>query len=86
MKKNDVALLVFIIAITLMVSYFVGRAVIGEPKSQPVQVDRVVAIQPDYPTPDPRVFNDKAIDPTVNISIGGKNANNDPFTSSNQSQ
>lgn len=86
MKKNDLALLIFIIAITLLLSYFVAKAVIGEPKSKPVQVDKVVSIKSDYPTPDARVFNDKAIDPTVNISIGGQKANNDPFTSNNQSQ
>ena len=86
MKKNDLALLIFIIAITLLVAYFVGKAVIGEPKSKPVQVDKVVSIQSDYPAPDSRVFNGKAIDPTVNIAIGGQSANNDPFTSNNQSQ
>lgn len=86
MKKNDFALLFFIIAVTLLVSYFVAKAVIGEPQSKPVQVDKAVSVQSDYPTPDARVFNDKAVDPTVNISIGGQKANNDPFTSNNQNQ
>ena len=86
MKKNDLALLIFIIACTLMISYFIGKAVIGEPKSKPVQVDTAVAISDSYPDPDSRIFNDKAIDPTVNISIGGKTSNTDPFSNNNQSQ
>ena len=78
MKKNDIASLVLIAAISGVIAYFAANAVVGQPKNNPVQVEKVTPIQPNFPTPDSRVFNDKAIDPTV--EIGGNNPQtNAPF-------
>lgn len=79
MKQNDIAALVLIVAVAGVISYFVANAVIGQPKNNPVQVEQVTAIAPNFPTPDPRVFNDKAIDPTVKINGSGE-ASQQPFT------
>ena len=32
MKKNDIALVVLIVSISLVVTYFVAKAIIGDPK------------------------------------------------------
>jgi hypothetical protein len=78
MKKNDVAALVIIVAIAGVMSYFIANAVIGKPKNNPVQVESVTPIAPNFPAPDPRVFNDKAVDPTVEINGDGQSSNQ-PF-------
>ena len=78
MKKNDIASLIIIAAVAGVIAYFVANAVVGQPKNNPVQVEKVTPIQSSFPTPDSRVFNDKSIDPTV--EIGGNNPQtNDPF-------
>lgn len=78
MKKNDIAAVIVIVAIAGVFSYFIANAVIGTPQNDPVQVEKVSPIGPSFPTPDTRVFNDKAIDPTVEISGDGQ-ASNQPF-------
>lgn len=78
MKQNDIAAVVLIVAVAGVISYFVANAVIGQPKNNPVQVEQVTAIGPTFTTPDPRVFNDQAIDPTVKINGSGQSA--EPFT------
>ena len=78
MKQNDIAALVLLVAIVGVVSYFVANAVVGQPKNNPVQVEQVTAVGPTFPKPDPRVFNDQAIDPTVKID--GSGPSTEPFT------
>lgn len=79
MKQNDIAAIVLIVAVTGVISYFVANAVIGQPKNNPVQVEQITTIEPNFPTPDTRVFNDQAIDPTVTINGNGQ-ATDQPFT------
>ena len=78
MKKNDLAAVLVIVAIAGVVSYFLANAVIGKPKTNPVQVEQVTKIAPSFPTPDPRIFNDNAIDPTVEVNKDGQSVS-DPF-------
>lgn len=79
MKQNDIAAIVLIVAIAGIISYFVASALIGQPSNNPVQVEQVTKIAPTFPTPDSRVFNDQAIDPTVKINGNGQ-ATEQPFT------
>lgn len=78
MKKNDIAAVLLIVALAGVASYFIANAVIGKPQNDPVQVEKVTPIGATFPTPDARVFNDKAIDPTVEISGDGQ-VSNQPF-------
>lgn len=79
MKQNDIAAIVLIVAVAGIISYFVANAVIGQPKNNPIQVEQITQIAPNFSTPDERVFNDKAIDPTVTINGTGQ-ATDQPFT------
>ena len=79
MKKNDIASLVLIAAISGVISYFVANAVIGSPKNNPVEVEKMAPIQASFPKPDARVFNSEAIDPTVEIN-GQNPQSNTPFS------
>ncbi|HEX4662002.1 MAG TPA: hypothetical protein VH144_00120 [Candidatus Saccharimonadales bacterium] len=78
MKKNDMALIILIVSISLLVSYFVGKAIIGEPKKQSTQVEVVEPITSNVTDPSPLVFNKDAINPTVPIQIGNP-SNQQPF-------
>lgn len=78
MRKNDIALIVLIVSVSLVATYFVARAIIGEPKNDLVQVEVVEPIAPDIVQPSPQIFNKDAINPTVNIEIGNS-ANEQPF-------
>ncbi len=78
MKKNDI-LAVVVIALFAAVFAFVGaNYFIGSPQNNPVEVEQVTAIKPEFATPDARIFNDKAIDPTVTIK--GSQSSSNPFS------
>lgn len=78
MKKNDLGAILFIIVIAGVISYFIAGSVIGSPENNPVKIEQVTDIAPTFQVPDQRVFNDKAIDPTVEISGGGQSSDK-PF-------
>ncbi len=79
MKKNDIGAIVIIVVIAGIISYFLASRVVGKPQNNPVQVEQVTKIAPTFPAPDSRVFNEKAIDPTVEITGSGQSTET-PFT------
>jgi hypothetical protein len=79
MKKQDIAIIILIVAISALAAYLIGRAVVGDPQQQSVQVPTVEAISTNVEEPDSRVFNDDAINPTVEINIGDS-SNEQPFS------
>lgn len=85
MKQKDIALIILIVAIAGMLSFFVSKQLFSSPKNRQQQVEVVQPITADFPKPDERYFNNQAFDPTQTITIGG-NSNPDPFSSSSQQQ
>ncbi len=79
MKKNDIAALVLIVMLSAAISYVVANSIIGSPETNPVQVEVVSPINETFPAPDPRIFNENAIDPTVDIKAGSEETNK-PFS------
>lgn len=79
MKKNDIAAIVLIVMLASVVAYLVADSLIGSPQNDPIQVEVVTPINQGFPAPDSRIFNEQAIDPTVDIK-GGSEASNRPFT------
>lgn len=78
MKKNDLAAIIIIIAISSVVAYFLADTIIGKPENAPVQVEEVKPITGTFAQPDNRIFNDQAFDPTVDIDSSGQ-PTNQPF-------
>lgn len=78
MKKNDIALIVLIVSVTLVVTYFAAKAIIGEPKSQSAKAEVVEPISAELLQPSNKIFNKDAINPTVDIQIGDS-SNQQPF-------
>lgn len=79
MKKNDLAAIILIASISLLISWVAASSLIGEPKAEAQKVKTVDAISADIdPQPSSRIFNKKAINPTVESSIG-KSSDSLPF-------
>ncbi len=55
MKRNDIAAIVLIVAVAGVISYFVANAVIGQPKNNPVQVEQITSIGPNFPNHETRL-------------------------------
>lgn len=79
MKKNDLAAIIIIVILATIFSYFIANSVIGRPQTNPVEVEVATPVQANFATPDSRIFNKDAIDPTVDIK-GDLRSNSQPFT------
>lgn len=73
MKKTDIAMIVLIASMSVLVAYFVAGALpMFKSNQEPVKVKTVDAISPIVDDqPDPSIFNKDAINPTVEVLIGG---------------
>lgn len=71
MKKSDVAMIILIASISVLVAYFVGKAILGGSAVKAVKVDTIDAFSSNLTQPDAAVFNTNAINPTVEVTIGG---------------
>lgn len=70
MKKNDLVMIVLIAGLSLVVSYFVVSALpIFKESGGETTVPQATKIEPTVGEIDKNVFNDKAINPTVEINI-----------------
>jgi hypothetical protein len=73
MKTTDIAMLILIASVSIMVAYGVVSAVPGLKFSgQTAKVKTIDLFSSDVQKPDPNVFNPTAINPTVDVTIGGK--------------
>jgi mannitol-specific phosphotransferase system IIBC component len=71
MKKSDIAMIILIASISVLIAYFVAKAVLGDVKDQAVKVKTAEPITSEVSEPDKAVFNTNAINPTVEVIIGG---------------
>lgn len=78
MKQKDVALIIVVVFISGIVSYFVSSKLFASPKDRQQEVEVVQPISAEFKIPDRKYFNDKSINPTQNIRIG-EEENNQPF-------
>lgn len=70
MKKSDIAALILIASLSVLFAYFIANAVLGSPKPESVKVKSIEKISSDVTEPDSSVFNEDAINPTVEVIIG----------------
>jgi hypothetical protein len=83
MKQKDIALIIVIVAVSAILSFVVGRLVFTGPKNRQQTIEIVDPISTEFPQPDSKYFNSRAIDPTQLIHIG-ENINAAPFNGSGQ--
>lgn len=72
MKKTDFAMIILIASISVGIAFAVVSAIPGlKLSSEPVKIKTVEKYTSDLSEPDPTVFNKDAINPTVDVTIGG---------------
>jgi len=69
-KQNDIAVIILVVSISLVASYFIGNAVINTDANRSTEVEQVAPISPEFAQPDTSIFNDSAVNPTELIKIG----------------
>ena len=79
MKKTDWAMVILIVALVGVASYFIVGALLPSPGDNPEVVETAEAISSDYEKPDPKTFSADAINPTVKVTIGNQGGE-EPFT------
>jgi len=70
MKQKDVALIIVIVAVSGIISFFVSHLVFTSPKDRQQKVEVVEPITTDFSAPSSKYFNSNSIDPTQTIQIG----------------
>lgn len=72
MKKTDIAMIILIASMSVLVAYFIAGALpIFKSNQEPVKVKTVDTISAKVDEPNPSIFNKDAINPTVEVLIGG---------------
>lgn len=69
-------MIILIAAVSMILAYFGAQAILGNVQNESVQVKTIDRISTDVTEPDPSVFNSNAINPTVEVIIGGDQSNN----------
>lgn len=78
MKQNDIILIIVMVFVGGVLSFFISSALITSPKNRKEKVETVQAISSEFKQPDSKYFNSNSFDPTQLIRIGD-NSNNQPF-------
>lgn len=74
MKKSDIAMIILIASVSVLIAYFVAKGVVGDVQNQSVKVKIAEPITAEIDKPDPKTFNANAVNPTVEVIIGGETA------------
>ena len=72
MKKTDIAMIILIASVSILVAYFVANSLpLFKNAQKPVSVKVADPITSEIDEVDKTVFNKDAINPTVEVIIGG---------------
>lgn len=73
MKQKDIILIIVIVFISGILSFFISNALFAKPENRKTEVEQVELISADFPSADVRYFNKDSVDPTQLIQIGDQN-------------
>ena len=71
MKKSDIAMIVLVASISMMIAFFVTKAVFGGVYTGSIRVKTIDKYTSTVVTPSPAIFNKTAINPAVQVQING---------------
>ena len=74
MKKTDIAMIVLIASVSVLIAFFVTRAIFGSSANEPVTIDTIERIDPTLGEVNPSIFNENAINPAVEVQINPGNS------------
>ncbi len=70
MKNTDIAMVILIAAISVVASYLIGNAILGDPNNRVENISYMDPISSDIEQPDLETFNPYTLNPTVEIYVG----------------
>ncbi len=72
MKKTDIAMIVLVASVGVLIAYFIAINIpfLKLPENG-LKVQTIRKISSEVDKPSEKVFNDKAINPTVEVIVGG---------------
>ena len=70
MKNSDIALVILVAAISMVASYFIGNAILGDPNERVESISYMEVIDDVIESPDIETFNPTAINPTLEVYVG----------------
>ena len=79
MKQKDIALIIVVVGISGLISFFVAGYFFLKPQDKQLKAEVVQPITTDFSRPDSKYFNSASIDPTKLIQIGD-NSNVSPYS------
>ena len=70
MKNTDIAMIILVATISVVASYFIGNAILGDPNERVETVSYMDKIDEGIQEPDEETFNPYALNPTVEVYVG----------------
>lgn len=74
MKKTDIAMIFLIAIVSAGIAYFVAHSMFGSISTQSVKVKTIDSITSVVESPDKKIFNANAINPSVEVNINNTGA------------
>ena len=71
MKKSDIAMIILVASISVMVAFFIGKAIFGDVYNGSAKVKTIEKYSSTIVEPSPEIFNKGAINPAVQVQING---------------
>lgn len=69
MKKTDLAMIVLIASVSVLIAFFVTRAIFGGSANAPTEYQTIDRIDPNLGEVNSTLFNENAINPAVEVQI-----------------
>jgi hypothetical protein len=70
MKNTDIAMIILVASISVVVSYFLGNSILGDPNDRVETLSYMDPISDSVEQPDIETFNPAALNPTVEVYVG----------------
>jgi hypothetical protein len=82
MKQKDIAVIIVIVFVSGVASFFISNKLFVTPSNRQQQVEVVDPINASFQQPDKKYFNSSSIDPTQSSKLG-TGSNQNPFNGTN---
>lgn len=72
MKKTEIAAILLIASVSMMVTFFATKMIVGDKIKHEATVKQAITIEQDVVKPSATIFNREAINPTVEVYVSGQ--------------
>lgn len=69
MKRAEIAMIILIASFSMMLTFFIAQSVLGDKVKREKKVQTIDAVQDLLVEPSKLIFNEKAINPTVEVHV-----------------